>query len=285
MYCKDIAQTAVEHFLDHVASKMSLLDKNIPWSCEPWTFTLCKKRDAENDPQENCKYVLHIPRRIFIGEITHGREGGGEKMYKDQENLPTLEEFQNEFRDFFTQYAQYDAQGNVLAHVTFEPAEGDEKEEPPAAAAIVGTVTIQYGPLYPFPSQPTYKSSLESLLMRYTETLRRQNQIESELFGLRELLESERQEYVQQSEQLRSHVQRAETQHAYLQQQVRRWFADYDIREECVVCWLPLIADDVVFPACGHLICNTCHEQCHQQQNRCPVCRYVYEGINGEPPS
>ena len=288
-YCTDMVQQVMEHFLDHVASKVSLVETK-----RPWTFTLCRSTEhhATSCQPENCKYILHIPRRVLIGEITHGRDGG-EKLYRDQENLPTLEDFEIAFRDYFTKYAQYDAQGNALAHVTFEPTisyEGDEGELiVVAAAAIAGTVNIQYGPLYPFPSHSSYKSSLESLLMRYTEVLRRQNQIESELFCLREVLEFERRDYSEQSEQhlrqmnqwrhlFHSFQQRGETQHAYLQQQVRTWFADYAIREDCVVCWMPLLAEEVVFPACGHLICTTCHEQCHEQHNnRCPVCRHDYD--------
>jgi hypothetical protein len=286
-------RTVVEHFLDHVASTVSSLVE----TKRLLTFTLCRSTEHHATcPQENCKYILHIPKRVLIGEITHGRDGG-EKLYRDQENLPTLEDFEIAFREYFTKYAQYDAQGNALAHVTFEPTvshEGDEGELVVAATAIAGIVNIQYGPLYPFPSHSSYKSSIESLLMRYTEVLRRQNQIESELFCLREVLEAERREYMEQSEQqlrqmnqwrhlVHSIQHRGETQHAYLQQRVRTWFADYAIREDCVVCWMPLRAEEVVFPACGHLICTTCHDQCHEQQhNRCPVCRHVYD-MEGVP--
>jgi len=49
---------------------------------------------------------------------------------------------------------------------------------------------------------------------------------------------------------------------------LKRWHQERPTKEECCVCWTPLVLE-FVLTQCGHFLCPACHARCQC----CPLCR------------
>ena len=231
---------------------------------------------ATGRPEEDntvVDYSLFIPRRVLIGEVTHGNR---EKIYREQ-ILPQMYTFYDYFDLYFGRFVQYNESGEVVAKVTLHDGKVTADD------GLRATIRILYGPLeeYPF---PTDAFDNKTLLTNYEALLRKNNKVENQLLQLRQditkqqtELEDMQRKWERSMNSLKRH---AETRHAYMESILRAWYLERTTPEDCSVCWQPMYPDDLVIPLCGHLICQSCHAQC--PRNRCPTCRLSFSTERGE---
>lgn len=227
----------------------------------------------------NGMWNLEIPRRICIGEITHGNHAQ-EQIFRDQ-TLPYLEDVRQHFETFFGKYAHKTAHGQVVAEVRLVSlAQSD--------VLLWGDIEIEYGPLSDYPPFPLPKntvaqvdsSSYHRLHAKYDALIHRNYMVEQELERVQQDLDRVQLDLSRHVRHMttmleRWHVmwddfhRRNRVKHAHIQRILMEWYINRTTREDCCVCWQSIEPDAMTIPQCGHFICSPCHEQCSQ----CPLCR------------
>ena len=223
-------------------------------------------------------YDLYIPRRILIGEVTHGTR---ERIYREQD-LPQMYTWCEYFDLYFGKYAQYNESGAVVAKVTM--IEGHRLE-----TGIHGRIRVQYGPLQDG-RRPSHVEEEEcpypvdamdpmTLLSNYEALVRKNNQVESQLLRLRKDITDQTEQLTEMHrkwEETLVEIQRKnDLRHLFMSQIMHNWYAERTTREDCPVCWQPMDPTQFVIPMCGHFICQSCRGRCA----KCPTCRLSYDGI------
>jgi len=203
---------------------------------------------ALSGPTSYNVWELAIPKRICLGEVTHGRTG---YLFREQ-SLPS--DLQDRFNSYFGKYILKNIRGETVAIVQLFSLQHTYQQ-------VLAEISIEYGP--PSCQQCPFPTGLNEALVRQNQTL------EEELKLVQQELENTNTMLAQWNAMWDNFHRRNRVRHGHVSRILVDWYAERQAREECCTCWNPMVPTDIVIPQCGHFICATCHGKC----TKCPLCR------------
>lgn len=241
---------------------------------------------TENKSSSLHLYEIVMPRLVKLYDVDtshtiNGRSYPPGTVYNEQD-LPTPATFNNDFNNYFREYALYkeehkiDAEADVdeivAIKISYVEATSVNIEFDKIVASIVVKYAKQHKP-YPITQvQPIiFEKRYNHLKRLYEDQCSHITILENDNYHYKHRLRITKQELDHvKNESINKYIN-AKQKLLTLQHIIRTLYAKTNQADECPVCYETIIVENLAIPECGHFICSVCSKKCA----RCPLCRDV----------
>lgn len=229
-----------------------------------------------NKSQKDHTYSLCIPKKDLSYTIESNNENiVNERVYRLQE-LPNPEDFKNQFKEYFEEYALVIERNVTLSYVAiFDYVVDSPNTDEYSNDDLNFLIQVFYHKSHiPFPIKLTKTQELNKRI----EEVEKKN---VKLAIMVNVYANRIQEVENHNDILRYRL-RKERRDIYtkyvdifgkMQQKFRDFYETCDKKEECPVCYETIDSTKLIVPTCVHFICSDCRQHCN---NTCPLCRDTY---------